>query len=126
MTSSLRGEYIATLGGASFAFDTTLGTIARIEEACGGRSIMDIVGEVVIGRRAADQMALLAAALHAAGHAEAAAARATVAEAEAFILALMGALGFRLAPRGEAAAPDQSPLAGSNDGDDGANSRSAA
>ena len=37
--NSLRGEYTSTLAGARSTFDTMLGTIARIEEACGGRSI---------------------------------------------------------------------------------------
>ncbi|MCW6510986.1 GTA-gp10 family protein [Lichenifustis flavocetrariae] len=125
----LRGEFSATIGGVPSAFDTTLGTIARIEEACGGRSILDVVNGVVIGRRAADQMTLLSAALQATGQppaeAEAIAARATVPEAEAFILALMGALGFKLTPRaGEAG--EQGPLDGSSAGDAGASSPSAA
>jgi hypothetical protein len=123
----LRGEFSATIAGEPAAFDTTLGTIARIEEACGGRSVLEIVNGVVVGRRAADQMALLAAALQAAGRtprdAEAAARRATVPEAEAFILALMGALGFKLTPQaGEA----ESPLDESSAGAAGASSRSAA
>ena len=126
MTNSVRGDYTAMLGGIPFTFDTTLGTVARIEEACGGRSIMELVGNVVSGRRAADQMALLAAALRASGHAEPAAARATVAEAEAFILGLMQALGFRLAPTNGEGATQDGPLAGSNAGGDGANSPSAA
>ncbi len=56
---TLRGAYAATLSGERQVFDTTLGTIARIEEACGGRSVMEVVTGVVTGRRAADQMALL-------------------------------------------------------------------
>ena len=127
MTNSLRGEYSTVIDGAPHAFDTTLGTIARIEEACDGRSILDLLGGVVGARRAADQMALLAAALKANGHTEAAAARATVAEAEGFVLALMGALGFRLTPKdGEGAPEGQGPLPGSSAGDAGASSPSVA
>lgn len=131
MTNSLRGEYKATIGGAVFAFDTTLGTIARIEEACGRRSILQVISGVVTERRAADQIALLTGALHAAGKGEAeagaAAARATVPEAEAFVLALMGALGFKLAARaGEGGAGDKDPLDEPSAGDDGGSSPSAA
>lgn len=131
MTNSLRGEYKAVIGGVPFAFDTTLGTIARIEEACGGRSILQIISGVVTERRAADQIALLAAALHASGkdaaEAGAAAARATVPEAEAFVLALMGALGFKLTSRaGEDGAGDRDPLDGASAGDGGGSSPSAA
>lgn len=126
---SLRGDYAATLGGIPLTFDTMLGTIARIEETCGGRSIMEIVNGVVTGRRAADQMALLSAVLQTGGkpraEAEQIAAKSTVPEAEAFILALMGALGFKLTSRaGEAQEHD--PLDGSRDGAAGANSLSAA
>ena len=127
MTNSLRGEYSATIAGMPLRFDTTLGTMAQVEEACGGRSILELLGNVVGGRRAVDQMTLLAAALKAGGHQEAAAARATVAEAEGFVLALMGALGFRVAPRDEEGAPEeQGPLPGSSAGDAGVNSPSAA
>lgn len=127
MTNSLRGEYSATIAGTPHAFDTTLGSIARIEEICGGRSILELLGEVVGARRAADQMALLGAALKASGHAEATAARATVAEAEGFVLALMGALGFRLTPKDQEGAPaEQGPLPGSSDGGAGGSSHSAA
>jgi hypothetical protein len=127
--NTLRGEFAATLDGETIRFDTTLATVARIEEACGSRSILEVVNGVVIGRRAADQIALLSAALQATGRsapdAEAAAARATVPEAEAFVLALMGALGFKLTPRAEGGeAPD--PLAVSSAGAVGAPSRSAA
>lgn len=131
MTSSLRGEYKATIGGASFAFDTRLGTIARIEDACGGRSILQVISGVVTERRAAEQITLIAAALQAAGKSAAeagsVAAHATVPEAEAFVLALMGALGFKLAARaGEGGAGGQDPLDGSSAGDDGGSSLSAA
>jgi hypothetical protein len=127
--NTLRGEFAATLGGEVLRFDTTLATVARIEELCGGKTILEAVNGVVIGRRAADQIALLAAALQAMGRsapeAGAMAARATVPEAEAFILALMGALGFKLTPRGEAG-EGADPLAGMSAGDDGGASRSAA
>jgi hypothetical protein len=125
----LRGEFTATVGGVPTAFDTTLGTIARIEESCGGRSVLEIVNAVVVGRRAADQIALLAAALQASGQpqteAEAIARRATVPEAEAFVLALMGALGFKLTPRA-AEGGEQGPLDGSSGGGAGASSPLAA
>lgn len=127
MTNSLRGEFAATIAGERIAFDTTLGTVARIEASCGDRSIMAVIGGVVTGRRAGDHIALLAAALAASGHSDpqAGAAATTVSEAEAFILALMGALGFTLVPRaGEGAAAD--PLDGSSAGVAGAPSRSAA
>lgn len=125
----LRGTFTASLGGCQASFDTTLGTIARIEEGCGSRSIMEIVNGVVLGRRATDQMALLAAALQATGksadEAGAAAARATVPEAEVFILALMGALGFKLTARAEEA-EGSGPLDESSAGAAGASSPSAA
>ena len=123
----LRGEFSATFSGNPARFDTTLGTVARIEELCGGRSILEVVNAVVTGRRAVDQMTLLAGALKAIGRApaeaEAIAARATVPEAEAFILALMGALGFTLTP---APAEERDPLDGSPGGDGGGNSPLAA
>ena len=114
MINMLRGEFTAVLAGETHAFDTTLATIAAIEEACEGRSIMEIVSGVVVGRRAADQIALLAAALRAAGRspteATALARRTTVPEAEAYVLALMGALGFKVARSGEGEAAGQVPL----------------
>jgi hypothetical protein len=127
--NALRGEFIASLGGDPIAFDTTLGTIARLEDACGGRSVLEVVNGVVVSRRAADQIALLTATLLAAGRPTAEAERmarlATVPEAEAFILALMGALGFKLTPQA-AAAGESDPLDGAPAGSDGAPSRSAA
>ena len=127
--NSLRGEFAATLAGDLYRFDTSLGTIAQIEEACGGRAIVTIVNDVVIARRAADQAALIAAALATRGcPAEDAirlAARTTVPEAEAFILALMGALGFALQPR-EGRSGEPIPLDGSSAGAAGAPSRSGA
>ena len=121
----LRGEFTATLGGSPVRFDTRLGTVALIEEHCGGRAILEVVNTVVTGRRAAEQMALIAGALGAVGHteAEALAARTTVPEAEAFILALMGALGFELTPH---AAEERDPLDGAPAGAAGGNSPSAA
>lgn len=128
MMNALRGDYAATLAAVPYTFDTTLGTIAQIELACGDRSITEVIGGVVNGRRAADQIALLAAALGAAGVADAqsVAKHASVPEAEAFVLALMAALGFRLTPRSADEGVDQGPLDGSNAGDAGASSRSAA
>ncbi len=60
----------------------------------------------MFGRRAADQMALIAGALAALGHAdaEARAARCAAVEAEAFVLALMEALGFEVVRKGEGSA----------------------
>ena len=122
--NTLRGEFTATLGGSPVQFDTRLGTVARLEEHCGGRAVLEIVNTVVTGRRAADQMALIAGALQAVGHAEAEAlaARTTVPEAEAFILALMGALGFELTPH---PAEERDPLDGGPAGGAGGNSPSA-
>ena len=127
--NALCGEFTATLAGVPHRFNTTLGTIATLEALCGGRSVMEIVGTVVSGRRATDQLALIAAALQAEGVADAAtiAAAVDVPEAEAFTLGLMEALGFRLVPRGGEASPaEPGPLAGSTDGDAGASSPSGA
>ena len=129
MSSSLRGEFTATLAGEPCLFDTTLGTIARIEESCGDRAVVEIVNRVGIGRRAVDQAGLLAAALVTRGcpeeEAAALAARVTVTEAEAFILALMGALGFALQPRtGEGRLSEPSPLHEPSGGGAGAPLRS--
>ena len=125
----LRGEFATSLAGEPYQFDTSLGTIAQIEEACGGRAIVAIINDVVIGRRAADQAALIAAMLTTRGcpaeDATRLAARATV--PEAFILALMGALGFALQPRnGEGRSGEPTPLDGSSAGAVGAPSLSAA
>ena len=99
----LRGEFAATFGDEALTFDTSLGTIALIEERCGGVSIVESINKAVFGRRAADQMALIAGALAATGHGDAdtRAAHSTVVEAEAFVLALMTALGFEVAPKRE-------------------------
>lgn len=97
----LRGEFAAVLAGERVAFDTTLQTVALIEERCGGVPIVAAIEKAVFGRRAADGMALIAGALAAVGRddAEAMAARTAAVEAEAFVLALMAALGFEVARR---------------------------
>ncbi len=127
MSRSLRGTFEATIGGELLRFDTRLGTIAAIEERCGDRPIVEIVNTAVFGRRARDRIALLAATIAATGRdaaeADALAAGATMTETEGFILALMGALGFTVAPRGEEGG--SSPLAGASTGADGGNSPSA-
>ena len=127
MTNAMRGEFEAKVGGETVRFDTRLGTIAAIEDRCGDIGIVEIVNKVVFGRRAKDQIALLAAALVTRGcgdeEAEKRATAASVAEAEAFILALMGALGFEIAPR---RAGEARPLGGASDGTDGGSSPSAA
>ncbi len=111
----LRGEFTAVLAGQRVAFDTTLGTVALIEERCGGVSIVEAINKAVFGRRAADGMALIAGALGAIGRAdaEALAARTAAVEAEAFVLALMAALGFEVVrkPTG-AAVEEEAPVAG--------------
>ena len=127
----LRGEYTAILGGEALAFDTALGTVALIEERCGGVSIVEAINKAVFGRRAADQMALIAGALAASGHAdpEGLAARSAAVEAEAFVLALMEALGFEVVRRGEGSAAGpfaETPTStGKPPGADGEASRSA-
>lgn len=124
MINALRGEFEAAIGGDLIAFDTALGTVATIEERCGDLPVVELVNKAVFGRRARDQMALLAAAIAATGRSteEAAtlAARASVAETERFILALMGALGFEIAPR----SPEvhERPLDGASNGGAGASS----
>lgn len=102
----LRGEFTAIIGGEMLAFDTALGTVALIEDRCGGVSIVDAINKAVFGRRAADQMALIAGALAAMGHAdpETRAARSAAVEAEAFVLALMEALGFEVVRKAEGSA----------------------
>lgn len=99
--NALRGEFTAVLAGERIAFDTTLQTIALIEERCGGVPIVQVIEKAVFGRRAADTLALIAGALAAVGRedAEALAAQTASVEAEAFMLALMAALGFELARR---------------------------
>ena len=99
--NALRGEFTAVLAGERIAFDTTLQTIALIEERCGGVPIVQAIEKAVFGRRAADTLALIAGALASVGRedAEALAAQTASVEAEAFMLALMAALGFELARR---------------------------
>ena len=127
----LRGEYSAILGGELLAFDTSLGTVALIEERCGGVNLVEAVNKAVFGRRAADQMALIAGALTASGHddPETCAARTAAVEAEAFVLALMEALGFEVVrkPEESAAGPfAETPTSnGKPPGAAGAASRSA-
>lgn len=107
--NALRGEFAAVLAGERIAFDTTLGTVALMEERCGGVPIVQAIERAVFGRRAADALALIAGALAALGRedAEAVAARTAAVEAEGFVLALMAALGFELArrPAGKGAGP---------------------
>lgn len=127
----LRGEYTAILCGEALAFDTSLGTVALIEERCGGVGIVEAINKAVFGRRAADQMALIAGALTASGHddPEGLAARSATVEAEAFVLALMEALGFEVVRKreGSAAGPfaETPPSTGKPPGAAGEASRSA-
>jgi hypothetical protein len=104
--NALRGEFSAVLAGERIVFDTTLQTVALIEERCGGLPIVQAIEKAVFGRRAADTLALIAGALAAQGRedAETVAGCTASVEAEAFLLALMAALGFELArrPAGEA------------------------
>ena len=139
--NTLRGEFVATLAGEDLRFDTTLATVATMEDRCGGVAIVEAVNRAVFGRRAADHQALVAGALIAQGRrdAETLAARTSLAEAEAFILALMGALGFAVTRKARhetgagAGAGDgagtppfpPAPTSGPSDGPDGAASRSA-
>ena len=99
--NALRGEFAAVLAGERVAFDTTLRTVALIEERCGGVPIVRAIETAVFGRRAADTLALIAGALAAMGRpaAEALAGRTASVEAEAFVLGLMAALGFELGRR---------------------------
>ena len=122
--NALRGEFTAVLAGERIAFDTTLQTVALIEERCGGVPIVQAIEKAVFGRRAADTLALIAGALGALGRddAEAVAGRTAAVEAEAFVLALMAALGFELArrPAGEGGAlpfgaAASAPMAGDGD-----------
>ena len=75
--------------------------------------IVEAINRAVFGRRAADALALIAGALAAVGRddAEALASRTASVEAEAFVLALMAALGFELARRPAAAEGDRGPFA---------------
>ena len=110
-------------------FDTRLSTVAAIEQACGDRAVVEVLNRVIAGRRARDQIPLIAAALAAADPAQAdpesVAASATVSEAEAFVLALVFALGLTVAGERREGNGD-GPLDRTSDGADGASSRSAA
>ena len=129
--NALRGEFAAVLAGERVAFDTTLQTVALIEERCGGVPIVQAIEKAVFGRRAADALALIAGALRAVGRedAEALAARTASVEAEAFVLALMAALGFelqrRLAGEGSALPLADAAASAPPNGAAGAPSRSA-
>lgn len=127
MINALRGEFEASLDGRPYGFDTKLGTIAAIEGRCGDAGIVEILNTAVFGRQTKDRIALLAAALSATGvadpEAERLAAAASMSEAEAFILALMGALGFDIAARRD---EEARPLDGASDGGGGGSSPSAA
>lgn len=128
VANTLRGEFIVPIAGESCRFDTRLGTIAAIEDACGDRPIVEVLNGIVLGRRARDLIPLVAAALAAAEpwRADAAdlAAQATIEEAETFMLALLVALGFTVGQGNGESAP--SPLDDEPDGDAGASSPSAA
>ncbi len=127
--NTLRGEFDAMIAGELCRFDTRLSTIAAIEEACGGRAIVEVLNGIILGRRAKDQIPLIAAALKAADpwrdDPEALAAEATVGEAEAFVLALVFALGFTVGS-GPREGRDDDPLDRASDGGAGGNSRSGA
>ena len=127
--NSLRGEFETTIAGELRRFDTRLSPIAAIEEACGGRAVVEVLNGVILGRRARDQIPLISAALAASDperdDAEERAAPATVGEAEAFVLALVFALGFKVADRGTGEGAGV-PLDASRNGRAGASSPSAA
>ena len=125
--NALRGEFAAVLAGERVLFDTTLNTVALIEERCGGVPIVQAIEKAVFGRRAADLLALIAGALAALGRddAEAVAARTAAVEAEDFVLALMGALGFELARRSAREGADPLGPTGPANGAAGAASPSA-
>ena len=128
VVNTMRGEFEAAVAGEFFRFDTRLSTVAAIEAACGDRAIVDVLNGIIAGRRARDQIPLIEAALAAADPAcenvAALAGRATVGEAEAFILALIFALGFTVGAKGEAAG-GPAPLDARSNGASGAASRSA-
>ena len=127
--NTLRGEFTTPIAGEPCRFDTRLATIAAIEEACGDRAVVEVLNGIVLGRRARDLIPLIAAALAAAepwrADPQGQAAQASVEEAEAFVLALILALGFSIG-EGRREPPDARPLDGAPDGGAGANSRSAA
>ena len=128
----MNGEFAVLVAGELCRFDTRLATIAAVEAACGDQPIVEILNGIVRGRRARDVIPLLAATLRcaeppSAGDPDELAARATVGEAEAFVLALIFALGFTVggtAVRGEE--DPGRPLDGSSSGAAGGPLRSAA
>lgn len=126
--NTMRGEFEVTMAGKLRRFDTRLSTIAAIEAACGDRAVVEVLNAIIAGRRARDQIPLLAAALAAADpscDADIVAAQATIGESEAFILAFIFALGFTLGPVVEGEG-ESGPLDGRSGGATGAPSRSAA
>ena len=127
--NTMRGEFQTAIAGELRRFDTKLSTIAAIEEACGGRAIVEVLNGIILGRKARDQILLISAALAAADparfDAEERAAQASVGEAEAFILALVFALGFKVADR-EASGGPGVPLDAASNGPAGASSLSDA
>ncbi|WP_131194927.1 hypothetical protein [Lichenihabitans psoromatis] len=130
LINPLSGEFQTSIDGTMCRFDTRLATIAAIETACGDRAIVEVLNGVILGRRAKDQIAVIAAALAAVepgrDDAEERAARATVNEAEAFVLALVFALGFSIASSQAEARADGRPFDGPSAGANGESSRSAA
>ncbi len=123
MINTMRGEFEALIAGKRYRFDTRLSTVASIEAACGDRAVVDVLNGIIVGRRVRDQIPLLGAALACADPAPEdptqAAAQATVGEAEAFILALVVALGFKVGARegrGGTQPPLDDPASGGNGG----------
>lgn len=127
--NTARGEFETAIAGEMVRFDTKLSTVAAIEQACGDRAVVAVLNDIIAGRRARDQIPLIAAALTAADPArpdpEAFAASATVGEAEAFVVALVFALGLTVAGERRGGGIEI-PLDRSSDGTDGASSPSAA
>ncbi len=123
--NAMRGEFEASVAGTLHRFDTTLASVAAIEDRCGDASIVDILNRAVTGRRARDLSDLLTAALAASGLAPDAASSlaggASLAEAESFVLALIAALGFEVGRRER---DGERPLAGASNGGDGGSSAS--
>lgn len=127
--NTARGEFETAIAGEMVRFDTRLSTVAAIEQACGDRAVVAVLNDIIAGRRARDQIPLIAAALAAADPArpdpEAFAASATVGEAEAFLLALVFALGLTVAGERREGGTEV-PLDRLSDGADGASSPLAA
>ncbi len=123
----MRGEFAVLVAGELCRFDTRLATIATIEAACGDRPIVEVLNGIIAGRRARDVIPLLSAALAAADpphpDGDALASRASIGEAEAFVLALIFALGFTVGRDGEGG--NQPPLPQTSPGALGGSSPSA-